>query len=154
MTADPKRNHYRVLMLAENADREIVSTVYRKLAQRYHPDVDPSAEAAHRMAEINEAYAVLRDPVKRAKYDAWLTARRDRRQADRFIRQQGDVAYGPAGAPVGPPQGSVVDFGRYAGWTLGQIKRQDPQFLEWLQHAPAGRQLRDEIARLLGQKTA
>jgi DnaJ-class molecular chaperone len=154
MSSDPKRNHYRVLMLAENADREIISTVYRKLAQRYHPDIDPSAEAAHRMAEINDAYAVLKDPAKRARYDAWLAARRDRRTADRLVRQQGDMRYGEAGTPVGPPQGSVVEFGRYAGWTLGQIKRQDPQFLEWLQHVPAGRHLREEIGRLLGQKSA
>ena len=67
MSSDPKRTHYKVLMLAEHADQEIVSVVYRKLAQRYHPDVDPSAEAAHRMADINESYAVLRDPDKRRK---------------------------------------------------------------------------------------
>lgn len=154
MTTDPKRTHYKVLMLAEHADGEIVSAVYRKLAQRYHPDVDKSSEAAHRMAEINEAYAVLRDGEKRARYDAWLASRRDRRQTDRFIRDQGTVAFGAAGTPVGPAQGSVVEFGRYAGWTLGQIKRHDPEFLEWLQRVPAGRNLRDEISRMTGRKTA
>ena len=41
MTHDPRYNYYQVLMLAETADAEIISTVYRKLAQRYHPDVDP-----------------------------------------------------------------------------------------------------------------
>ncbi len=96
-TTDPKRTHYKVLMLAEHADGEIISAVYRKLAQRYHPDVDKSSEAAHRMAEINEAYAVLRDGEKRARYDAWLASRRDRRQNDRFVRNQGEVAYGAAG---------------------------------------------------------
>ena len=58
---DPRHTYYKMLMLAEIADAEIISTVYRKLAQRYHPDVDPSPEAARRMAEINEAYATLRD---------------------------------------------------------------------------------------------
>ena len=82
------------------------------------------------MTEINEAYGILRDPEKRAQYDAWLASRRDRRHGDRPIRRQGDGGYGTAGAPVGPPQGSVVDFGRYSGWTLGQIKRADPEFLE------------------------
>jgi len=146
---DPKRTHYKVLMLAETADAEIIATVYRKLAQRYHPDVDRTAEAAHRMAEINEAYSILRDPEKRMKYDAWLASRRDRRQSDRFIRQQGDMPYGEAGTPVGPAQGSVVEFGRYSGWTLGQIKRADAEYLEWLVRVPAGRHLRDEIATML-----
>lgn len=154
MSSDPKRTHYKTLMLAEHADPEIVSVVYRKLAQRYHPDVDPSAEAAHRMADINDAYAALKDPDKRAKYDAWLANRRDRRQNDRFIRTQGDVALGTAGTPIGAPSGSVVDFGRYSGWTLGQIKRADPEFLEWLMRVPAGRRLRDEIVQVLGRKSA
>ncbi len=65
MKPDPRLTHYKVLMLAEIADQEIISTVYRKLAQRYHPDVDPSPEAARRMAAVNEAYATLRDPERR-----------------------------------------------------------------------------------------
>ena len=55
--------------------------------------------------------------------------------------------------PVGPPQGAVVDFGRYMGWTLGQIKRADPEFLEWLARVPAGRQYRDEIGTILGRRS-
>jgi curved DNA-binding protein CbpA len=145
---DPRHTFYKVLMLAESADQEIITVVYRKLAQRFHPDVDPSPEAARRMAEINEAYATLKDPAERTKYDAWLASRRDRRASDRLIRRQGEVAYGEAGLPVGPPQGSVIDFGRYSGWTLGQIKRRDPSFLEWLLRAPAGRTYRAEIEQL------
>ena len=151
-TSDPRRTHYKVLMLAETADAEIITVVYRKLAQRFHPDVDSGLEAATRMKEINAAYAVLRDPQQRSKYDAWLASRRDRRQGDRPARDVGEVAYGEAGAPVGPPQGSKVDFGRYSGWTLGQIKRADPQFLEWLMHVPAGRSMKEEISRLLGHR--
>jgi len=148
-TTDPRRTHYKVLMLAEAADLEIISTVYRKLAQRYHPDVDTSEDAARRMAEINEAYSVLRDSEKRAKYDAFLASRRDRRHVDRPSKAQTDVPVGDAGVPVGPPQGSMVDFGRYSGWTLGQIKRADPDFLEWLLRAPAGRAFRQEVMQLL-----
>ena len=148
-TTDPRHTYYKILMLAEIADREIISVVYRKLAQRYHPDVDQSAEAAQKMAEINEAYATLRDPAKRAKYDAWLASRRDRRASDRLIRRQGDVPYGGAGIPIGPAQGSMLDFGRYSGWTIGQIKRHDPEFLEWLVRVPAGRHYRDEIQAIL-----
>jgi len=152
MKPDPRLTHYKVLMLAEIADQEIISTVYRKLAQRYHPDVDASPEAARRMASINEAYETLRDPDRRRRYDEWLAARRDRRASDRLIRHQGDVVVGAAGPAVGPPSGSVVDFGRYSGWTLGQIKRRDPEFLEWLMRAPAGRVFRAEIEALLNRR--
>ena len=152
MKPDPRLTHYKVLMLAEIADQEIISTVYRKLAQRYHPDVDPGPEAARRMAAINEAYETLRDPDRRRRYDEWLASRRDRRATDRLIRQQGDVLTGAAGPAQGPPSGSVLDFGRYSGWTLGQIRRRDPEFLEWLMRAPAGRVYRAEIEALLGHR--
>jgi hypothetical protein len=57
--------------------------------------------------------------------------------------------YGAAGPPPGNPAGSVLNFGRYAGWSLGEIARRDPQFLEWLDRMPIGRPYRDEIERLL-----
>jgi hypothetical protein len=55
---------------------------------------------------------------------------------------------------MGPPSGSVVEFGRYSGWTLGQIRRTDPEFLEWLMRAPMGRAYRTEIETLLGRRSA
>ena len=152
MSQDPRYTFYSMLMLAENADAEVISTVYRKLAQRYHPDVDGTSEAARRMAEINDAYATLRDLTKRREYDNWLKSRRDRRRNDRLILQQGDVAYGPAGVPDGPPAGSLLDFGRYQGWTIGQIRRRDPDYLEWLMRVPIGQRYRDEIGRLSGKR--
>jgi curved DNA-binding protein CbpA len=149
---DPRHTYYKILMLAEIADDEIISTVYRKLARRFHPDVDASPEAARRMAEINQAYATLKDRDKRREYDRWLASRRDRRGSDRFLAQPGDFPLGPAGAPVGPPHGSVITFGRYSGWTLGQVRRRDPDFLQWLMRVPAGRQWRDEISAMLGSR--
>ena len=56
---------------------------------------------------------------------------------------------GPAGPPPGHPSGAVLAFGRYAGWSLGEISRRDPEFLEWLEHTSAGRPYRDEIDTLL-----
>ena len=53
--------------------------------------------------------------------------------------------------PIGPAEGSVIEFGRYSGWTLGQIRRRDPDFLEWLLRVPAGRQYREEITQLLSR---
>jgi curved DNA-binding protein CbpA len=154
MKTDPRMTFYKQLMLAEIADQEIISTVYRKLAQRYHPDVDRSPEAARRMAAINDAYETLSDPEKRRRYDEWLASRRDRRAGDRLIKGHGEVSVGPAGPAIGPPSGSLVEFGRYSGWTLGQIKRTDPEFLEWLLRAPMGRAFRAEIEEMLGRRTS
>ncbi len=56
---------------------------------------------------------------------------------------------GSAGPPPGSPAGSVLGFGRYAGWSLGEIARRDIEYLEWLDRAPIGRRYRDEIDQLL-----
>jgi curved DNA-binding protein CbpA len=52
---------------------------------------------------------------------------------------------GAAGPPPGDPSGSVLNFGRYSGWSIGEIARRDLEYLEWLDRAPIGRQYRDEI---------
>ena len=69
---NPDKDYYRILGVLDDAEDIVIKAAYRALAQRYHPDKwqgDP-AEATRRMAEINAAYAVLSDTVKRAAYDA------------------------------------------------------------------------------------
>jgi curved DNA-binding protein CbpA len=56
---------------------------------------------------------------------------------------------GAAGAPPGNPSGSVLTFGRYAGWSLGEITRADLDYIEWLDRMPIGRPYRDEIDAIL-----
>lgn len=56
---------------------------------------------------------------------------------------------GAAGPPPGRPAGSVLNFGRYAGWSLGEIARHDLEFIEWLDRTPIGRPYRDEIDAIL-----
>jgi curved DNA-binding protein CbpA len=56
---------------------------------------------------------------------------------------------GAAGAPPGRPSGSVLNFGRYAGWSLGEVAGQDLEYIEWLDRAPIGRQYREEIDGIL-----
>ena len=58
---------------------------------------------------------------------------------------------GAAGRPPGNPSGSVMNFGRYAGWSLGEISRSDLEYLEWLDRMPIGRPYRDEIDAILRQ---
>ena len=56
---------------------------------------------------------------------------------------------GAAGPPPGNPAGSVLNFGRYAGWSLGEIARRDIEYIEWLDRIPIGRPYREEIDVIL-----
>jgi curved DNA-binding protein CbpA len=56
---------------------------------------------------------------------------------------------GAAGPPPGNPSGSVLTFGRYAGWSIGEIGRSDLGYLEWLDRMPIGRPYREEIDAIL-----
>jgi curved DNA-binding protein CbpA len=58
-------------------------------------------------------------------------------------------AEGSAGPPPGSPSGSVMNFGRYNGWSLGEIARRDIEYIEWLDRMPIGRSYRDELDALL-----
>lgn len=70
--AENKRDYYEVLGLAKGADENEIKKAYRQLAKKYHPDMNPGdKEAEQRFKEVNEAYAVLSDPDKKAKYDQY-----------------------------------------------------------------------------------
>ncbi len=56
---------------------------------------------------------------------------------------------GAAGPPPGRSSGSVLNFGRYSGWSLGEIARQDLEYIEWLDRMPIGRAYREEIDAIL-----
>lgn len=57
--------------------------------------------------------------------------------------------HGAAGPPPGRPSGTVLNFGRYAGWSLGEVARHDIEYIEWLDRAPIGRNYRGEVDALL-----
>jgi curved DNA-binding protein len=63
------KDYYQALGVPRDAPVEEVKKAYRKLARKYHPDVSKEPDADARMKEVNEAYAVLSDPEKRAAYD-------------------------------------------------------------------------------------
>jgi curved DNA-binding protein CbpA len=56
---------------------------------------------------------------------------------------------GAAGPPPGGPSGSVLNFGRYSGWSLGEIARRDIEYIEWLDRTPIGRTYREELDAIL-----
>ena len=62
-------DYYAILQVHTGATKEVIDAAYRKLATKYHPDVNTSLDAASRMKQLNEAYEVLSDPARRAAYD-------------------------------------------------------------------------------------
>ncbi len=70
MAATDFKDYYQILGVSKTATPEEIKKAYRKLARKYHPDLNPGdKEAEKRFKEINEAQEVLSDPEKRAKYD-------------------------------------------------------------------------------------
>ncbi len=68
--AETKRDYYEVLGVEKSADESAIKSAYRKLAKKYHPDMNPGdQEAEKKFKEASEAYAVLSDADKRRKYD-------------------------------------------------------------------------------------
>src|SRR5262249_61068582 len=65
------KDYYKILGVEKNADAKAIKQAYRRLARKYHPDMNPgNKSAAERFKEINEANEVLSDPEKRRRYDA------------------------------------------------------------------------------------
>lgn len=104
-----KRDYYEVLGLNKNAGEAEIKKAYRSLAKKYHPDINPgNAEAEAKFKEINEAYAVLSDADKKAKYDQFGHAAFD------------PAAGGGAGFDGGFDFGDLGDiFGSFFGGGFG-----------------------------------
>lgn len=66
-----KRDYYEVLGVSKSASNDELKSAFRQLARQFHPDVSSEPEAEETFKEINEAYAVLSDPEKRAAYDRY-----------------------------------------------------------------------------------
>ena len=78
MAENNRKDYYEILGVACDADHEILKKAYRKLAKKYHPDRQPEdSRAEERFKELQEAYAVLKDPAKRDRYDADVLGRKN-----------------------------------------------------------------------------
>lgn len=95
--AEQKRDYYEVLGVDKTSSQEQIKKAYRKLAMKYHPDVNKEPGAEDRFKEINEAYEVLGDEAKRKNYD-------------RFGFAGVDSSYGQGGSGFGGFSGSYGSF--------------------------------------------
>ena len=218
---DPGFDAYKILQVDSEADPEVIQAAYRRLAQKWHPDIAGGQEAEDRMVAINRAWEILGEPDRRATYDQerarrirsarlkysgrsdvdrdtswpsaepparpgahrasstppgpkagaapgagtgtkeprghrpdevsrdWTTGRSTTGSGYDPASMRTNDSEGGAGPPPGNPSGSIVNFGRYNGWSLGEIARSNLEFLEWLDRMPIGRPYRDEIDVIL-----
>ncbi len=101
------------------------------------------------MAALNDAWAVLRDRQARVAYDRQLALAADRAGAPVEGTHAAIITPPPAAGPSGA---TILDYGRYRGWSLAQLARQDPDYLRWLVRTPAGRAYHTEIEALLAER--
>jgi curved DNA-binding protein len=102
------KDYYKILGVDRNADEKAIKRAYRKLALKYHPDKNPGdTQAEEKFKELNEAYEVLGDSQKRAKYDQLGASYR---QWERMGRGSGDFDWSQWGGGV-PGGATRVEFG-------------------------------------------
>ena len=143
MPPGPTFDPYAVLQVLPTADQEVISAAFKALAFKYHPDRDATRRAAEKMAELNRAFAILRDVTARAAHD------RSRRATIAGISVAVSARPGSVPPPSVPGPGSVLNFGRYAGWSLRDLARRDPEYLLWLSRHSSGIRYRTEIYGIL-----
>lgn len=85
------RDYYKALGVDKKADNDTIKKAYRKLARKYHPDVNKEGDAEKKFKEIAEAYEVLKDPEKRKAYDEygadWKAGTEQKEHQKQYYRQ-------------------------------------------------------------------
>jgi curved DNA-binding protein CbpA len=147
------RDAYQILQIHPSAVPEVVEAAYRALAMLHHPDLSKEADAVSAMAELNWAYTTLRDPEQRAAYDRTRVAIPVAVPGGSLSERVQENVVAAARDHDRPSQ-QTLDFGRYAGMTLGQVLRIDPEYLEWLKRHSSGVRYRHQVEELLARTAA
>lgn len=154
---DPRvEDPYQILGVTRGSGDKAIAAAYKRLAREFHPDI-AGESATLQMMRINAAFDAIRTAQARAEYDDLdhpTSAGGTRYGADdgsgnRMQWTQERDGTGGAGPPPGRPSGTVIPFGRHIGWSIGEIARVDPGYLDWLAQRREGRPYAEEIEATL-----
>jgi curved DNA-binding protein CbpA len=149
-----ERDPYHVLGVARGATRTQIRAAYVARARNAHPDL-VGGNGLDVMRELNEAWDILKDRDRRSEYDATtgpvtIEAVTTARPAANGANDPNKPFWtGAMGTPPGRPHGPVLDYGIFAGWSIGEIARRDRGYLHWLRDRPEATPIRLDIERLL-----
>jgi curved DNA-binding protein CbpA len=164
----PMVDPYHVLQVIPDAEDEVIRAAYRALARKYHPDTGGSQV---QMAILNAAWETVGDRAQRARYDSESKAAVAQTTEAETHGDAEEASHATPWAPATPSSpakpsspatpfsrrpmsprarsGTVLDFGRYAGFSIGELAAADPDYLEWLARTTIGRRLQSEIEAVL-----
>ena len=148
-----QRDPYQVLGVGRAATRLQIRAAYVARARTAHPDL-VGGHGLDVMRTLNEAWAILKDAQRRSDYDAetgtvTIEAATNTRATAGSIDPNKPFWTGAMGSPPGRPFGPVLDYGIFAGWSIGEVSRRDRGYLQWLRDRPEAKPIRPDIDRLL-----
>jgi len=127
------RNYYDILDIPRSATVEEIKRAYRRLARKYHPDVNPGDKLAEeKFKDVSEAYEVLSDPVKRQQYDRF----------GQYLRQGGFQSNRPPSRETMGDMPEEVDFSQYGDFQefvdqlLGKFRTTPPKYTDYRPPTP------------------
>jgi curved DNA-binding protein len=138
-------DYYKTLGVAKNASTEDIKKAYRKLARKFHPDVNPNDKESHKkFQQINEANEVLSDPEKRKKYDQYGENWKHADQYEQARQQQRQGAGGFGGFGGG-------GFGNFGGGEYTYSGEEEGGFSDFFESLFGGGRGRRSQAKYRGQ---
>jgi curved DNA-binding protein len=138
-------DYYKTLGIAKNASQEDIKKAYRKLARKFHPDVNPNDKEAHKkFQQINEAHEVLSDPDKRKKYDQYGENWKHADQYEQARQQQQQAGGGFGGFGGG-------GFGNFGGGEYTYSGGEEGGFSDFFESLFGGARGRRSQAKYRGQ---
>jgi len=121
------KDYYKILQVDPSAEAEVIAAAYKRLALKYHPDTNKDRNATLRMQEINEAYEVLHDPIKRAEYDRHREGEskfQSHQRTDNYRQKQEEYAEAQRRREKEERHRKEAEANKYRAETITRLKRE------------------------------